>query len=61
MTAAVKSFGRIDAVVHCAGAAPSRPIAQMSDEEWRMVLDTNLSAAFYLCRAVWRLFERRAA
>jgi NAD(P)-dependent dehydrogenase (short-subunit alcohol dehydrogenase family) len=55
----VERFGRIDAVVHCAGVAPARSIAEMSDEEWRLVIDTNLSAAFYLCRAVWRLFERQ--
>jgi len=56
---AVERFGRVDAIVHCAGVAPARSIAEMSDDEWRLVLDTNLSAAFYLCRAVWRLFERQ--
>src|SRR5579884_2128041 len=52
-------FGRIDAVVHCAGIAPVRSIRDMSIEEWRQVIDTNLSAAFYLCRVCWPIFERR--
>ena len=52
-------FGRIDAVVNNAGLAPVRPIAQMSVEDWRAVIETNLSAAFYLCKAAWPTFERQ--
>jgi NAD(P)-dependent dehydrogenase (short-subunit alcohol dehydrogenase family) len=33
------------------------PIKDMSIDRWRAVLDTNLSAAFYLARAVWPTFE----
>ncbi|HEY2584821.1 MAG TPA: SDR family oxidoreductase [Tepidisphaeraceae bacterium] len=50
---------RLDAIVHCAGLAPVRSIAEMSVEEWRDVLETNLSAAFYLCRSAWPVFERQ--
>jgi 3-oxoacyl-[acyl-carrier protein] reductase len=52
-------YGRIDALVHSAGLAPVRPIAQMSPQEWREVIETNLSAAFYLTRAAWPTFERQ--
>ena len=52
-------FGRIDAVVNNAGLAPVRPISETTVEEWRAVIETNLSAAFYLCRAVWPAFERQ--
>ena len=52
-------YGRIDAVVNNAGLAPVRPIREMSPEEWRAVIDTNLSAAFYLTRAAWPSFERQ--
>jgi NAD(P)-dependent dehydrogenase (short-subunit alcohol dehydrogenase family) len=52
-------FGRIDAVVNNAGLAPVRTIAEMSVDEWRAVIDTNLSAAFYLCRAAWPTFEKQ--
>src|SRR6185437_5191440 len=55
----VEQLGRIDAMVHCAGLAPVRSIAKMSVQEWHAVLDTNLSAAFYLCRAVWPIFARQ--
>lgn len=56
---AVDRFGRVDAVVHCAGFAPVRSIEQMSPAEWREVIDTNLSAAFYLARAAWPVFRRQ--
>lgn len=52
-------YGRIDAVVNNAGLAPVRPIVEMSPQEWRAVVDTNLSAAFYLTRAAWPAFERQ--
>jgi 3-oxoacyl-[acyl-carrier protein] reductase len=56
---AVDRFGRVDAVVHCAGVAPVRAIEQMSPAEWHEVIDTNLSAAFYLARAAWPVFRRQ--
>lgn len=59
VNAAVERFGRIDAIVHAAGLAPVRPIGQMSSDEWRAVLDTNLSAAFYLCREAWGIFQKQ--
>ena len=55
----LERFGRIDAVVNNAGFAPVRLIPDMSVAEWRAVIDTNLSAAFYLCRAAWPAFERQ--
>jgi 3-oxoacyl-[acyl-carrier protein] reductase len=58
---AFEEFGRIDAIVHCAGLAPVRSIAEMSVQEWHAVLDTNLSAAFYLCKAVWPIFARQGS
>lgn len=53
---AVAKFGRIDAVVHCAGVAPVKSVAEMSVEQWREVIEVNLSSAFYVCKAVWPIF-----
>lgn len=52
-------YGRIDAVVNNAGLAPVRSIVEMTPDEWRAVIETNLSAAFYLTRAAWPAFERQ--
>src|SRR5205809_4630484 len=52
----LERFGRLDAVVHCAGVAPILKIEETTDQQWHDVIDTNLSAAFYLARAVWPTF-----
>lgn len=52
-------FGRLDAIVNCAGLAPAAPVEQTSVETWRRVVDTNLSSAFYLAKAVWPIFRAR--
>lgn len=55
----IAEHGRIDAVVHCAGLAPSVTVEQMTDAQWRDVIDVNLSSAFYVARAVWPIFRRQ--
>lgn len=55
----VDQYGHIDAVVHCAGLAPAVAVADTSPAQWREVIDTNLSAAFYLARAAWEPMKRR--
>lgn len=52
-------FGRIDALVNNAGLAPVRSIKETTIEQWRAVIDTNLSAAFYATRAAWPAFGRQ--
>jgi len=56
---AMAAFGRIDAAVHCAGLAPAVPVEKMEPTQWRAVIETNLSAAFYLARALWPVFRRQ--
>lgn len=43
-------LGDVQVVVNNAGVVRSSMAAMMTDEEWRDVLDTNLSGAFYVCR-----------
>ena len=59
IAAALDAFGRVDALVNNAGLAPVRSVKEMTPEEWRAVIDTNLSAAFYATRAAWPAFERQ--
>lgn len=46
-------FGRIDCIVNNAGLGLLRSITDITLDDWRNLLETNLSAAFYLCRAAW--------
>jgi len=43
-------FETVHAVVANAGVNVNNLAVSMSDEEWRTVIDTNLSGAFYVCR-----------
>src|SRR5450432_1585601 len=54
-------FGRIDAVINNAGIAPVLPLEQTTPQIWHEVIDTNLSAAYYLCRAAWPTFKKLGA
>jgi NAD(P)-dependent dehydrogenase (short-subunit alcohol dehydrogenase family) len=56
---ALERFGRLDALVNNAGYAPVLDVAATTPEQWRGVIDTNLSATFYLARAVWPVFARQ--
>jgi NAD(P)-dependent dehydrogenase (short-subunit alcohol dehydrogenase family) len=58
-SAAVAEFGKIDILVNNAGIAIEKPIIEVSDEEWDVVLNTNLKGAFYCARAVGPQMIRR--
>ena len=46
-------FGRIDALVHCAGIAPMRPIEKTDFAIFNKVIAVNLTAAFALAQLAW--------
>ena len=57
----VEEAGEIAILVNNAGLTRDGVLARMSDDDWRSVLDTNLSSVFYTCRAVMRgMMKRRA-
>lgn len=43
--------GRLDVVVNNAAILRDRTARKMSDDEWRAVIDTNLTGVFNVCRA----------
>ncbi|MBW3592748.1 MAG: 3-oxoacyl-[acyl-carrier-protein] reductase [Actinobacteria bacterium] len=54
-------LGEIDVLVNNAGITRDTLIARMSDEDWALVLETNLHGVFHTCRAVSRKMMRRRA
>ncbi len=49
---AIRSAGRIDVLVNCAGWVHNGTILETSDEEWAMSIDQNATSAFLTIRAV---------
>jgi len=47
----VERFGGLDLVVNNAGVGKFAPIQEMSLDDWRLQVDTNLSGVFFLSRA----------
>jgi 3-oxoacyl-[acyl-carrier protein] reductase len=56
---AVDRWGRVDAMVHCAGVALLRGAGEISPEEWRETVDTNLSAVVYFSRLLWPIWKKQ--
>jgi 3-oxoacyl-[acyl-carrier protein] reductase len=59
--ALVDAAGELDILVNNAGVTRDGLIARMSDDDWRVVIETNLSGVFHTCRAATRgMMKRRA-
>ena len=51
MARAVKELGRLDVVVNNSGVAKVAPLAEMTPDDWRFMVDANLTGVFNGCRA----------
>ena len=59
--ALVEQAGELDILVNNAGLTRDGVLARMSDDDWHVVIDTNLSSVFYTCRAAARPMMKRRA
>jgi len=57
----VEEAGDLDILVNNAGLTRDTLLARMSDDDWRAVIETNLSSVFYTCRAVSRPMMKKRA
>lgn len=55
----LKALGRVDVLVNNAGVTRDQLLMRMSDEDWDVVLDTNLKGAFHFAKAVTRPMLRQ--
>jgi NAD(P)-dependent dehydrogenase (short-subunit alcohol dehydrogenase family) len=53
-------FGRLDLLFNNAGTgAPPKPLEELTPAEWRRVVDTNLTGAFFCTQGAFRLMKRQ--
>jgi NAD(P)-dependent dehydrogenase (short-subunit alcohol dehydrogenase family) len=52
---AFQHFGRIDILVNNAGINIPKPALEVTEEDWRRVMDSNLTGLFFCCQAVGRI------
>jgi gluconate 5-dehydrogenase len=57
--AAQDHYGKIDILVNNAGCNVRKPAAEVSWEDWNLVLDTNLRGTFFVAQAVARTMMPR--
>jgi 3-oxoacyl-[acyl-carrier protein] reductase len=57
----VEEAGDVDVLVNNAGLTRDGLLARMRDDDWRTVIETNLSSVFYTCRAVTRPMMKKRA
>ena len=57
--AAVQAFGRLDILVNNAGTTRDMLIMRMKEEDWDVVLNTNLKSAFNCCKVAARTMMKQ--
>ena len=57
--AVTQQFGRVDILINNAGINLRKPLVQFTLEEWRRVMDANLTSVFLMCRAFIPLMQGR--
>lgn len=59
--AIVARFGRLDLLFNNAGAnAPGIPLEDLSADQWRQVIDVNLTGAFFCLQQAFRVMKRQS-
>ena len=53
-----EKFGRVDILVNNAGTSVRKRPEDLSYEDWRLVLDTNIDSAFRVSQAVYPIMKR---
>ncbi|HEX7043996.1 MAG TPA: SDR family oxidoreductase [Burkholderiales bacterium] len=55
----LEAFGRVDILVNNAGIAVGKPTDELSLEDWRRVLECNVTGAFLCSREAFRIMKRQ--
>ena len=50
LAAALKSFGKVDILINCAGIIKRTPTLTISEKEWNSIIDVNLTGTLRACQ-----------
>lgn len=50
LSACLKTFGKVDILINCAGKIKRAPTLTMPEEEWSEIIDTNLTGTMRACQ-----------
>lgn len=59
VTSIVARFGGLDVLVNNAGIGVGAPVADLAHDDWRRIIDTNLTGVFNCCKTAIPHFRRR--
>lgn len=55
----METYGKIDVIVNNAGCFPVKLFSDMTEQEWRKVIDIDLTGTFLATKAVYKYMERQ--
>ena len=58
VTSAVSNFGRIEALINCAGICQIRNVEDLTEEEWDRMMSINLKGTFFLSQSVLKEMKK---
>lgn len=61
VTTIFSKLDTLDVLVNNAGQSYIGLLSDMSDDDWHRIMDTNLSSAFYTCKAAYKLMVKAHA
>lgn len=59
LDAVLKQFGKVEILVYAAGITKREPFLEVKEEQWREVMETNLTGAFHTCQIFGRHMVER--
>jgi rhamnose utilization protein RhaD (predicted bifunctional aldolase and dehydrogenase)/NAD(P)-dependent dehydrogenase (short-subunit alcohol dehydrogenase family) len=60
LAATVAAYGGVDLLINTAAIFPSSPDGIISDAQWALTLEINVTANYYLTDEAWSLFQKQA-
>jgi NAD(P)-dependent dehydrogenase (short-subunit alcohol dehydrogenase family) len=50
LAAVIREFGKVDILVYAAGITNRKPFLEVTEKEWREIIEVNLNGAFHTCQ-----------